>query len=273
MARIFDRNLALRVASAVVGLPLLGAVVWRRDTFLLAALTTFITAGALHEVGRLLLGDARRRDRVMLVFLGAAVHAAIYLRPAATLPALMVGPVILGAFALTGASPDLPRAVERMTGAAFGLLYVPPLLAALPLLHRDFPFGRLWVVTAIAVTFVSDSAAFFVGKALGRRKLLPAVSPGKTVEGALGGLLGAFGFLWLARATYFDTLRPGDCWAVGLLAGTVGPIGDLVESMLKRAVGAKDSGRLIPGHGGLLDRIDALLFVGASVYVYVAWLR
>jgi len=104
-------------------------------------------------------------------------------------------------------------------------------------------------------------------------KLYPAVSPAKTVEGAVGGVLAGLLVMLGARATFVPWLTVGDCLLAALPAGVIGPTGDLVESLIKRAFGVKDSGRLIPGHGGMLDRIDALLFVSAWLYVYALYLR
>jgi phosphatidate cytidylyltransferase len=145
-------------------------------------------------------------------------------------------------------------------------------MVALPLLHRRGD-GSLWVTLSIAVTFVCDTGAYFAGRSLGRHKLAPAISPGKTVEGGVGGLVASLGFTFLARATFFPALTVRDCILVGLAAGILGPIGDLTESLLKRSAGVKDSGNLIPGHGGMLDRIDAVLFVGAYVYWHVRLLH
>ena len=129
------------------------------------------------------------------------------------------------------------------------------------------------VLLAIALTFGNDTGAYFAGRALGRHKLYPAVSPKKTVEGAVGGLVAGLVVMFVARATVVPWLTLRDCLLVAIPAAVVGPIGDLVESLIKRASGVKDSGRLIPGHGGVLDRIDALLFVAAWIYVYALHLR
>jgi phosphatidate cytidylyltransferase len=143
----------------------------------------------------------------------------------------------------------------------------------LVLLHRDVADGSQWVFTALAATFSCDTGAYFCGRALGRHKLYPQVSPGKTWEGAVGGLASAVLALVVSRFTFFPALTWVDVFAVALPAAVLGPVGDLVESLIKRAAGAKDSGRLIPGHGGMLDRIDALLFVGAWVFLYARFLR
>ncbi len=133
--------------------------------------------------------------------------------------------------------------------------------------------GALWVLLAIAVTFGNDTGAYFGGRGFGRHKLYPKVSPAKTVEGAVGGLRGLAAH-HVRRARDGRPLADG-CRlpAVGLPAAVLGPIGDLVESMMKRSAGVKDSGHLMPGHGGMLDRIDALLFVGAWIYVYAVHLN
>jgi phosphatidate cytidylyltransferase len=144
-------------------------------------------------------------------------------------------------------------------------------LAALPVLHAQM--GPAWVALAIAVTFGNDTGAYFAGRAFGRHKLAPAISPGKTVEGAIGGLVANVLVVLVARALFVHDLTIRDCVMIGVPAAIVGPAGDLIESLLKRAAGAKDSGRLLPGHGGILDRIDALLFVGAYVCLYATQLR
>ena len=121
------------------------------------------------------------------------------------------------------------------------------------------PVGMAWVLAVVLSTWAADSAAYLVGRAFGRHKLAPAVSPGKTVEGALGGLLAAT----LVSAAVFGVSGALPAWAGGLVGaglGVCGQLGDLSESFLKRQAGVKDSGNLIPGHGGMLDRVDALLF-------------
>lgn len=120
--------------------------------------------------------------------------------------------------------------------------------------------GMAWVLTVILVTWIADSAAYLVGRSMGRRKLAPALSPNKTVEGALGGLAGA---ALVAMACFALFGLPGGLAAAagtGVALGVAGQVGDLSESLMKRQAGVKDSGNLIPGHGGILDRVDALLF-------------
>ncbi len=153
-----------------------------------------------------------------------------------------------------------------------GILYVGWLLGYLVAL-RGMDDGRNWVFFALFTTFASDTAAFFTGRALGKHYLAPRISPGKTWEGAIGGIFGA-----LIVSLFFILPTPlilhfnwGQAILLGLLVSIFGQLGDLVESLFKRNMGAKDSGSLIPGHGGFLDRIDSVVFAGIVVYYYVTW--
>jgi hypothetical protein len=129
---------------------------------------------------------------------------------------------------------------------------------------------RAWVLLAIALTFSNDTGAYFAGHAFGRHKLLPRVSPSKTWEGFFGGMLASIGTAFVVRALGASQLSTLDCLALGVVVSILGPLGDLAESLLKRSMGVKDSGRLIPGHGGLLDRIDALIFTAPWAYFYAS---
>jgi phosphatidate cytidylyltransferase len=131
------------------------------------------------------------------------------------------------------------------------------------------PRGLAWVLTVILVTWIGDSVAYLVGRSIGRRQLAPQLSPNKTVEGAVAGLAGSV----VVGAACFVGLGPGAWWlgaAVGFAIAVAGQIGDLAESFLKRQAGVKDSGAAIPGHGGILDRIDALLFAFPTAFLMVA---
>jgi phosphatidate cytidylyltransferase len=121
---------------------------------------------------------------------------------------------------------------------------------------------------ALLLTWGNDTGAYAFGRTMGRHKLYPKVSPGKTWEGFFGGMIVATALALAAKATFFPSLSWIDAIALGIPTSILGPIGDLSESMIKRAYGVKDSGKLIPGHGGLLDRVDALLFNAPFIYLY-----
>jgi len=141
------------------------------------------------------------------------------------------------------------------------MVYIPLALAAYILIYHA-ESGARWIFLILCVVSAGDAGAFYVGTLWGRRKLCPAVSPGKTVEGSLGGLAANLVAGFIVGAFLIPHLLSVKGAAFFIVIGVAGQIGDLFESMLKRSAGVKDSGNLLPGHGGLLDRIDALLFAG-----------
>ncbi len=190
-----------------------------------------------------------------------ALYGAVVFRPGALLAVL--GLVLLAALAAQLWAPARTQAIGNAGVTVLGPLYV-TLFAALDLLRR-LPDGWQWTVVVVGSVWVADSAAYFGGRSLGRRPLAPAISPKKTWEGVWSGALGG-----LAAGVLLGVLLGlplGPAAAIGALGASVGLIGDLAESALKRAAGVKDSGTLLPGHGGVLDRFDATLFVAPVAYV------
>ena len=160
-----------------------------------------------------------------------------------------------------------------------GILYVGWLLSYLVALRGE-EAGRNWVFFALFATFASDSAAFFAGRALGRHKLAPHISPSKTWEGTIAGVFGAIivslfftlpKLFTIPNPLYLQDFSYWQAILLGLLVSIFGQLGDLVESLFKRNMGVKDSSQLIPGHGGFLDRVDSVVFAVIVVYYYVAW--
>ncbi|MFC1900626.1 phosphatidate cytidylyltransferase [Chloroflexota bacterium] len=153
-----------------------------------------------------------------------------------------------------------------------GILYVGWLLGYLSAL-RGMEDGRNWVFFTLFVTFASDSMAYFIGSAFGKQKLSPDISPGKTWEGAIGGVIGAavFSLLFVLPTPLNLPMSWWHAVILGIVVSIFGQIGDLAESLFKRNVGVKDSSGVIPGHGGFLDRIDSIVFAGVVVYYYVVW--
>lgn len=265
-----QKNLLVRIASALVALPVVGVLVFWREPLGIAALCLVVAVQALREFTAMTMAGRPGAERTGVVLVGAGLYLALYFRP--ELGALwFLAATLAVAMLILVRAVDLPAAGARLYATEFGVFYIGGLLAALPLLHRNF--GSAWVALAIAVTFANDTGAYFVGRAFGRHKMAPTLSPGKTVEGGVGGLAAGLTVTFVAGWVFMPALSIGDRVAIGLVSGVLGPAGDLVESLIKRAAGVKDSGRSIPGHGGILDRIDALLFVGAYVYLHVSLFR
>lgn len=164
---------------------------------------------------------------------------------------------------------DLAPRLEKMHRMLLGFLYVPFFLSFFILLSR-FSEGKLWILFALAAVYGGDIAAFYVGRSWGKRRLAPLISPGKTIEGGIGAVGGSVVGALLFKFLFFSKVPLGSAVAIGLGVGILGQIGDLFESLLKRVAQVKDSGALIPGHGGLLDRIDSVLLSVPWVYFW-AW--
>ena len=267
-----NRNLALRIASAAVLAPLLVLVIiWQRYEPMALVIQLAVLIG-LGEFFWITLRDDPVWMRVVGLGLGLLVSGAVIWcpRPEAagvaliltTLAAALVHMVRFG---------EIQTASARAALMVFGVMYLGLLLPPICLFKR-LPDGTDWIFLILTITWFSDTGAYFAGRALGRHKLYPAMSPGKTVEGALGGLLSSLGAAALAKMWYMPQLGWFDVALISIPAGALSQAGDLVESMIKRGYQVKDSGWILPGHGGLLDRIDALLFSTPYVYLYAFYL-
>jgi phosphatidate cytidylyltransferase len=267
-----NRNLVVRIASAaVLAPPLVWAVLCHRPEAT-AAVVHLAVLIALIEFYGIVMPREPRWLRVGAAAAGLGVSLLQYWLSARAdlVVAALIGVTLLGATVHLVRFTDIREAATSTALTLFGILYVPLLLTSMALLKR-MPDGGDWVVLTLTMTFFSDTGAYFAGRALGRHKLYPTVSPGKTVEGGVGGLLASFGAGALAKLWYMPQIGWLDAVLISIPGGVLGQVGDLVESMIKRAFGVKDSGWIIPGHGGLLDRIDALLFVSAYVYLYARY--
>ena len=167
---------------------------------------------------------------------------------------------------------DLSRSLVDISVLIFGTLYIGFALGHL-LLTRALPDGIFLVFFVILVTWAGDTGAYYAGVSMGRTPLAPRISPNKTVEGLLGGCLLAVVIALIARAWFIPSFTIVDAVVLGILLTVTGLIGDLSESMFKRGAGVKDSGGLIPGHGGMLDRLDSLLLTAPAYYYYVTLLK
>jgi phosphatidate cytidylyltransferase len=272
-------ELSKRVAVAAVGIPLVTLALYVGG-WILGALVAATAAVAANEFYRL----AEARGVRPFSTLGAAAAGALVLLAAAGPTPAELGPLFMGVtlivtlLSLAGAvwlrwPGGEPMAAVSVTVA--GVLYTGGTLAFVPLLRAltssvpgaaAGPWAAMaFVFLPLLTTWVGDTSAYFAGRAWGKAKLAPNVSPGKTVVGAVAGLIGSTAVAVALSATVLGELQVVGvglltaAW-IGLLLGAAGQIGDLTESMLKREAGVKDSGKVLPGHGGMLDRIDSLLF-------------
>ncbi|HET7501818.1 MAG TPA: phosphatidate cytidylyltransferase [Kofleriaceae bacterium] len=279
-------NLAQRFLVALVAVPILLVILYYHRPEPTWALIFAASLIAMHELFAMLLPAADRR--AALVMGGLAVAAFYWLDPDAMagygggLPRVLGGAVRAGAtipLILTAVVPglyylfrfrDIPSVAGRYAATVTGILYAGYLttyLAKLKLIDPDHAGNTVLLVLIVA--WLADTGAYFAGRYLGNARLYEAVSPKKTWAGAWGGLAGSVvgvAALKLATAHYLSWF---DVALIAIPGGILGQLGDLTESLIKRSVGVKDSGALLPGHGGLLDRIDAVLFIAPYVYGYL----
>jgi len=256
--------LRTRLLTAAFALPALWLIVWKLPLALFAGFIMAVAAMALFEYFTMALpGNAVERAAGLLWGLVIAGGVAAR-RPdlwGAGLGLAVIGGLMFPLFH----ADDLPGAMHRLGLSLLGVLYVGFFTPHFVLLEaRDWR----WVLFTVYVAMGSDSGGYFAGRAFGRHKLAPSISPSKTVEGALGALAGAMVIASVCRLAFFAQLGSGEAPALGVAISVLAQLGDLCESALKRAFGAKDSGWIIPGHGGILDRLDSLLFPVVFTYYY-----
>ena len=262
--------LRTRLATAAVAIPILLWLVLASPAWVLGGFVIAMTAVGLDELANMALPD-HRVGRILCILAGLAFAFAVIARGPDAL-GLVLLLVLTGGLVLSLADPDMPGAASRLANGILVALYGGFLLPHVVSL-RLLPGGERWVVFTIACAMAADTGGYFAGRFLGRHKLFPRVSPNKTMEGAIGALAGAIvgGFVvW--RFLPPVGLAPRSVALVSLLIGILAQTGDLVESMLKRAYGTKDSGWILPGHGGVLDRTDSLVLpLVFAYYLRAGW--
>lgn len=251
-------------------LPALIAFLLWSGPFFFGLVLAVVAMLGLHEFYAMAFAGRRRGETFFAIGAGGVLAGLFYWQQPLLLQVALAAAILACATLYLARYQDLTRVAGDLSLTVLGLLYLPLLLGHLTLL-RQLPHGREWVFLVLVIIMIGDSAAYFVGSALGKRRLYPAISPKKSVEGALGGLAGSVLGALACRLIFFPALGVLDCLLLGAGLGLFGQVGDLFESMLKRAFGVKDSGTLIPGHGGLLDRLDSLLFAFPPAYYYALW--
>lgn len=269
-------NLAVRLLTAAVAVPLILTLLYRGPPWAMYALALPALLIGVWE----LLSMTHERDALMKsigVLIAAGASIAVYAwghDPRVVVTVLAVVPLLGPMLALLRIG-ELRTAALRAATLGFGPLWIGLPLTWLAVMRRDVggSEGASYVVMALMFAWFSDSGGYFAGRAFGKRKLYEAVSPKKTWEGAIGGLAGAALGALLAHFWYLPQIPLSHALVLSQVAGALGQVGDLGESLFKRSTGVKDSGQIVPGHGGILDRVDALLVTATAVYFYTIWVR
>jgi phosphatidate cytidylyltransferase len=253
-----------RVLTAAVFIPLFVWALMRGPALLFHAFVVALAAASAWELARLFERAGRPTYGWLGVALAAVVTASFTIPDRGPLVALALAVVlVLSAPLVHGVAP----AAEPAATTILAVTYAGWLLGHAVLL-RDRPDGAALVLFLVGVTWAGESAAYGVGSACGRRKLAPTISPAKTVEGAVAQIVVSIVVAVVLSPWLIPAWSPGIATVAGLLLGVLTQVGDLAESAIKRSLGAKDTGGLIPGHGGVLDRLDGLLFGAPALFYY-----
>jgi phosphatidate cytidylyltransferase len=263
-------NLAVRLLTAFVVAPLLIVLLFLGPPWGFSLVVIAASALASREVLRMTHpGDGVAQNVLMLLSVGVtAVLAFVGQDIRVVWGALVLAPLV-GMLVPLARLGEIPTAAFRIMAGAGVLTYVGGSLGMLARLRADMPaYGAGLVLFTLQLAWLGDTGGYFVGRFFGKTPLYPAVSPKKTRAGLFGAVLGAVCGGLLASLWYAPLLPVRDAVLLGVASGFLGQAGDLTESLLKRSTGIKDSGGLLPGHGGMLDRIDALLVITPVVYLY-----
>jgi phosphatidate cytidylyltransferase len=268
-----ESNLVMRFMTAGVGAPVILSLVFLAPPW---AFYLLVLAAALVGAQELFAmthpGD--RISQAVGVLVSAAASIAVYACSGdarVLLTVLAVVPVFGPLFTLVRLG-SIETAALRACALGFGPLFVAVPLTLLALMRVNLgAAGSGSVLLALGLAWFADTGAYFAGRFLGKHKLYEAVSPKKTVEGAVGGLVAAVVWSLLASFWFLRSLPVSHGIPLALVAGVLGQSGDLAESLLKRSTGVKDSGAIVPGHGGILDRVDALIVTSIVVYLHGVW--
>ncbi|MBJ6723472.1 phosphatidate cytidylyltransferase [Geomesophilobacter sediminis] len=255
-----------RLATAAVLLPLVIIFILKSSPFQFALLVALLALLGLDEFYRMTLPGRRGEGWLAAICGAASVFTVFATNPILPLFAL-TGLVLLFTLIALFRLQDIKQAAPDIALVLMGFLYVPLLLSHLVLVRMQ-PHGVAWLFLIMVIVMAGDSAAYYVGSTIGKHRIYPAVSPKKSVEGSIGGLAGSIIGALIARATFFPELAIADCVATALIFGVLGQLGDLFESLIKRSCGVKDSGVIFPGHGGVLDRLDSILFAAPAAFYY-----
>lgn len=264
-----------RWITALVVIPFLVLLISIGGTLWLAVVINVICMMALWEYFRIVLNKDQKITaisfQILTLFTGSAVLWSAYFHSFNIVLHIIVLNVVISTLISLPKFKSDSSVWEIVFKQVVGIIYIPLFLSYI-ILIRNGDNGVLWIFLLLIVVFMGDTAAYYLGSYFGQHKLCPAVSPNKTIEGALGGLAAGLGSGALIKTFYLPLLPWGLSLLFFLSIGIAGQVGDLFESQIKRVAHIKDSGSILPGHGGVLDRIDALLFAAPVAYIFKEYL-
>ncbi|MEA3279041.1 MAG: phosphatidate cytidylyltransferase [Thermodesulfobacteriota bacterium] len=274
-----------RWLTAIAALPFLFWVILKGGHLLFAALIVIVAILSLGEYFRIALNDSVKTKaptskaqspnrfylKISAFIIGPVIILAAFNNLFDVIIALVVLDLIISSLYLLRKFRSDPLALEAIARQVIGIIYIPLFLSCLVLI-RNGSDGVKWVFFLLLLVFACDTGAYYIGTYMGRRKLCPSISPGKTVEGSIGGIAASLGAGLIFKNFFLPQMPWGSIMLFCLSIAVVGQVGDLFESALKRSANVKDSGAILPGHGGILDRIDALLFAAPVAFFFKEYL-
>jgi phosphatidate cytidylyltransferase len=263
-----------RVLSAIVFLPLLLLIIWQGAPVYFCGLIAVVAVLGLIEYKNIAAQVGMKVGTAQSVLAGLSILTAFYFERPDLVLAAFAALVIVELTAQLFTSQDLTKSLASAAGTIFGVAYIAVLGGYLIWLRladdKGVSLSAKLISLFFLIVFAGDTGAYYTGRAFGKHKLAPRISPGKTIEGLLGGLASNVLAVVIAHYTFFPELNLVTAIPLALLMGGLGVIGDLCESMMKRGSQVKDAAHLIPGHGGVLDRLDSILFNAPVLYYYYA---
>lgn len=264
-----------RVISAVVAAALLFAIAYFFKTTGLFAICSVVVLGCIYEYSKLTFSNdkAPRHLRFTFMILAALIYGISLVNMEISAGIASISAILFLTMGVLSVrkTPDLGRALKLQSAGLVGFFYV-GIFPAAAIGTLNFGDDAIWLFGLLGIVFAGDTFAYLAGKFFGRRKLLESVSPKKTIEGSFGGLFGSALAGGLLAYFFVPEIPVYQLALTGLVAGAFGQVGDLFESLLKRLADVKDSGAIMPGHGGFLDRVDGVLFAAPIYYVLVRFL-
>lgn len=251
----------LVLAAVLMSVIILGSVE------ILTAVIVLVIVGGVWEYNSIVFGAGFLKEKIESILFAILIPVTLYMGDFQVLAAVLAFMVMAVFIVFLWRVSEQTFDVLSVAKVVFCMMYI-PLLTSHFILLRKIESGIYWIILVLVIAIIGDTVALYVGKTFGKRKLIPLVSPGKTVEGTIGLVVGAtvaacvFGYFFMPSVPVFHFV------ILGLIGSMIGQLGDLCESAIKRNYGRKDASSLLPGHGGLLDRLDSLIFVAPFVYYY-----
>jgi phosphatidate cytidylyltransferase len=267
-----------RILSALIAIGIGGPIILFLGPYALFIFTAIVLGACLYEF----LAMLNTKKEFILIYLGITsgvifLFVTMFLRTY-TLPFIVLFFIGFNLYFLFKAK-TYRKSIAPRTGvmvgklfiqlctSIFGVFFLSFFISYVPML-RTIPNGLKWIVLLMAIIWLGDTGAYFIGKNFGVTKFYPVISPKKTIEGALAGIGASFIAAVVCKFLFFDILNILDCFNLAVIGGFLGQLGDLTESFIKRSVNKKDSGNFMPGHGGMLDRFDGIIYSAPFFYLY-----